>query len=261
MKLFIVAVDEPVYLNPYVAGVIDECGVDVAGVAIYRPRAARWTRARLRRKVSLALLAALVFSPANLVRAVWWRLSALMGAGANRSLAGICAARGVPCAPIASVNAPAFVDRLRTLGVDVLLHQSPEILRADVLRAPAIGVLNRHLSALPAYRGAWPLFWQFVNGEPHLGMTVHLVDEGIDTGPIVAQLTIDRRAGETLASAHERLFAQAVALTKDAIARLARGERGLTPDLQSSVCYRTPSPGEVIGFMLGRRRAPVSVRA
>jgi folate-dependent phosphoribosylglycinamide formyltransferase PurN len=259
--MFIVAVDEPIYLNGYVRGVIDECGVEVVGVAVYRPRPGRLTRARIRRTMSHALLAWLVFAPANIARIVWWRLRSLAGGRPGRSLEDICAARGVPCATIQSANAPEFAARLRQLDVDVLLHQSPEILRGDVLRAPSIGVLNRHLSTLPAYRGAWPVFWQFVNDEPQLGITIHLVDEGIDTGAVLAQSTIERRPGDTIAVAHARLFERAVGLTRDALARLARGDRGSPADLQSTTCYRTPSPAEVLAFMLGRRRPPVSVRA
>jgi len=261
VKLFIVAVDEPIYINPYVRGVIDECGVDVVGVGVYRPRRRAWTRARIRRTVAQALLAPLVFSPANLARTAWWRLGSVAGAGRGRSLPAICAARGVPCVAIESANASGFVARIRALDVDVLLHQSPEILRGDALGAPRIGVLNRHLSALPAYRGAWPVFWQFVNGERRLGVSIHLVDEGIDTGAVLAQATVDRRADDTIASAHERLFAHAVGLTREALARLSHGDRGEHVQQQETRCYRTPAPAEVIAFMLGRRRSPVSVRA
>jgi folate-dependent phosphoribosylglycinamide formyltransferase PurN len=258
--LFIVAVDEPIYLNRYVRGVIDECGVEVVGAAVFKPRVGRLTRTRIRRAVSHLLLAPLVFSPADLLRIVWWRVRLLAGGRPGRSLEEICAARGIQCGVIQSANTPEFAARLRQLDIDVLLHQSPEILRRDVLRAPKLGVLNRHLSALPAYRGAWPVFWQFVNDEPQLGITIHLVEEGIDTGAVLAQATIERRAGDTIATAHARLFDRAVALTGDALARLARGERGARSD-QATMCYRTPSPGEVVAFMLGRRRPPVSVRA
>jgi folate-dependent phosphoribosylglycinamide formyltransferase PurN len=260
VKLFIVAVDEPIYLNPYIRGVIDRSGADVVGAAIYRPRRRPWTRARVSRAVAHALLAPLVFSPRDLVSIGWWRLRAAVGRPAGRSLAEICAGRGVPCATLATANAPEFVARLRELDVDVLLHQSPEILRRDVLRAPKIGVLNRHLSMLPAYRGAWPVFWQFVHGESRLGVTIHLVDEGIDTGPVLEQKAVERQSDETLAAAHKRLFTHAVGLTADAIARLAHGDVGAPPDTHSTMCYRTPTPFEVLSFMFSRRRSPVSVR-
>jgi folate-dependent phosphoribosylglycinamide formyltransferase PurN len=260
VKLFIVAVDEPIYLNPYIRGVMDRCGGEVVGVAIYRPRRVRWTRLRVRRAISHALLTPLVFSPRDLASLIWWRLCAAVGWPAGKSLAEICASRGVSCTTLATANAPEFVARLRELGVDVLLHQSPEILRGEVLRAPTIGVLNRHLSMLPAYRGAWPVFWQFVKGESRLGITVHLVDEGIDTGAVLEQVAVERRSGETLASAHRRLFTHAVALTADALARLARGDGGTRPDAQSTVCYHTPTPFEVLAFIFSRRRSSVSVR-
>src|SRR5262249_37220945 len=178
--LFIVAVDEPIYLNPYIGEVIDECGAEIAGVAVYRPPRRKWAAARLRRWLSLALLAALVFSPINLARILWYRLSACFGWQPGRSLAAICSQRGISCTTLATANAPAFATELRALGVDVLLHQTPEILRGDVLRAPRLGVINRHLSLLPAYRGAWPVFWQFMAGERRLGGAVHLGVEGID---------------------------------------------------------------------------------
>jgi folate-dependent phosphoribosylglycinamide formyltransferase PurN len=261
VKLFIVAVDEPIYLNPYVGGVIDECGAEVVGVAVYRPAPRAWTRARLRRSVSHLLLACLVFSPANLARLAWVRLLGLVGWRSRRSLASMCAARGVPCTRLSTANAPEFAARLRALGVDLLLHQSPEILRGDVLRAPTLGVLNRHLSMLPAYRGSWPVFWQFVNGGSSLGVSIHLVDEGIDTGPVLAQAAVERRADDTIASAHERLFSRAVALTTEAIERLARKETGAHGMEPTAVCYRTPTPTDILAFMLGRRRVPVSLQA
>src|SRR5262249_41687750 len=163
--------DEPVYLNPYVCGVIDRGGADVVGVAVYRPRRVGRVGNRLRRAVSHALLAPLVFSPRDLASTVWSRLCAVAGRPTRSSLPTLCASRGVPCTTVATANAPEFAARLRELDVDVLLHQSPEILRGDVLQAPKIGILNRHLSMLPAYRGAWPLFWQFANGETRLGIT------------------------------------------------------------------------------------------
>ena len=255
MKLFIVAVDEPIYLNPYVSGVIDRGGADVVGVGIYQPPRLRRTRTRVRRAISHALLAPLVFAPTDLAATVWSRLCAAIGRPSRNSLATICAARGVPCTTVATANAPEFAARLRELDVDVLLHQTPEILRGEVLRAPKLGILNRHLSMLPAYRGAWPLFWQFVNAESRLGITIHLVDEGIDTGPVLAQMAVERRSGETLASAHKRLFAHAVSLTAEALEALGRGDVGARTNTGSTTpCYRTPSPFDVLTFMFSPRR-------
>ncbi|MDX3026216.1 methionyl-tRNA formyltransferase, partial [Streptomyces acidiscabies] len=56
-----------------------------------------------------------------------------------------------------------------------------------VLDIPAYGVLNIHCSLLPKYRGPAPVLWAIRNGDPHLGVTVHRMDEDFDTGPVLAQ--------------------------------------------------------------------------
>lgn len=56
-----------------------------------------------------------------------------------------------------------------------------------VLDAPKLGVLNVHTSLLPKYRGPMPVQWAIRNGDPEIGVTIHWMDEQIDTGNIVAQ--------------------------------------------------------------------------
>lgn len=104
---------------------------------------------------------------------------------------------------------PDFVRRLRDLGPDLLLANSyAMILRPDVLAVPRFGAINVHGALLPAYRGANPTEWALINGERETGVTIHMIDAGIDTGPIIAQrkvpirftdtwLDVRRRVGET----------------------------------------------------------------
>ncbi len=60
---------------------------------------------------------------------------------------------------------------------------------------PHLGILNVHPSLLPTGRGAEPVFWTLRRGESVTGATVHQMDAGLDTGPIVAQATIEVPAG------------------------------------------------------------------
>lgn len=57
----------------------------------------------------------------------------------------------------------------------------------SVLAIPRLGVMNVHVSMLPQYRGPAPLLWAIRNGDPTGGVTVHWMDEGFDTGNILAQ--------------------------------------------------------------------------
>ena len=60
----------------------------------------------------------------------------------------------------------------------------------EILTIPKIAAINLHLSLLPAYRGPVPLFWQFRQGLNDYGISLHKMDAGFDTGPIVAQQAV-----------------------------------------------------------------------
>lgn len=84
-----------------------------------------------------------------------------------------------------SDEAASWIDSLQAdLGVIVAYGS---ILRAPVLEAPALGWINLHYSLLPKYPGAAPVQHAIMNGETETGVTVFRLDEGIDTGPILAQ--------------------------------------------------------------------------
>lgn len=67
----------------------------------------------------------------------------------------------------------------------VFIFSFPYKIPEKVLATPKFGFINFHPSILPSYRGPDPLFWQLKNGEVETGITVHKLDKGIDTGPII----------------------------------------------------------------------------
>ena len=121
---------------------------------------------------------------------------------------------------------------------------------ARLVWGATFGVINRHMAWLPAYRGAWPVFWQFVKGEQQFGVTIHKLDEAIDTGEILVREAVPRLSGDTISSAYERLFALSPDLTCEALARLGRGEPTIANTGRETLAYRTPTVSEVLRFML-----------
>lgn len=84
-----------------------------------------------------------------------------------------------------------FLENLRSRNPDIILVWSyPMILPASVLAVPRWGSLNLHMGLLPEYRGAHTLQWAIVNGEHETGVTLHYMDEGVDTGPMLARARI-----------------------------------------------------------------------
>jgi folate-dependent phosphoribosylglycinamide formyltransferase PurN len=98
---------------------------------------------------------------------------------------------------------------LRRLDADVAVSLDNSIIRPETFGAPAHGTINVHHGAVPEYRGGPPVFWELRDGLDRVGFTIHLIDAGIDTGPVLAHgdVPIERRRtlAETLAATIPRL--------------------------------------------------------
>jgi len=86
------------------------------------------------------------------------------------------------------------------------------VLRKEVFEKAGCPILNLHIAYLPYNRGAHPNFWSFYENTPS-GVTIHLMDEGIDTGPIVYQRYVNFDGNEkTFADTYQRLVVEIEAL-------------------------------------------------
>ena len=119
----------------------------------------------------------------------------------------------------------AFIKALQLAKVDlVVLAGFMRILKGEFLRVFKDRVINIHPSLLPSFPGleAWKQALDY--GVKFTGVTVHFVDQGIDTGPIIAQETVPIHQGDTAESLHKRVQEAEHRLYPEAIAALARGE-------------------------------------
>jgi methionyl-tRNA formyltransferase len=95
---------------------------------------------------------------------------------------------GLDVWPSSSVRSPELATRLRDAQVDLLVNiHSLFLIHPSVLAAPAIGSFNLHPGPLPEYAGLNVPSWAIYEGEHSHGVTLHWLDEGIDTGPIAWQ--------------------------------------------------------------------------
>lgn len=135
----------------------------------------------------------------------------------------------------------ALAAQLRALDVDVaLVIAYGRILPRDVLDAPRRGSLNLHASLLPKYRGAAPIAWAVANGEAETGITLMEMDEGMDTGPMLAHVRTPIGADETQGELAERLATLAAEMVfhdgeDTPFVRAVRGELSATPQPEEGV--------------------------
>jgi phosphoribosylglycinamide formyltransferase 1 len=119
----------------------------------------------------------------------------------------------------------AFLEALRQAEVDlVALAGFMRILKGELLRAFDHKVVNIHPALLPAFPGleAWKQALDY--GAKMTGVTVHFVDQGVDTGPIIAQEAVPILPGDTPETLHARIQEMERKIYPAVIAALARGE-------------------------------------
>jgi methionyl-tRNA formyltransferase len=100
------------------------------------------------------------------------------------------------------------------------------LLPPEVLAIPTFGVVNSHPALLPRHRGPYPFAWAIREGDAELGLTLHLMDEEFDTGPVLAQGSRPMPEEQTLATMVPVLQGLARELFPGAIRRVLAGDRG-----------------------------------
>ncbi|WP_159502144.1 methionyl-tRNA formyltransferase [Microbacterium sp. 18062] len=111
------------------------------------------------------------------------------------------------------------------------------LLPREIYARPRLGTLNIHDSLLPAYAGFSPLVWALINGESHVGVTAHLMDEGLDTGPIITQQSVPVGPRDRTVDLFHRTIDVIEPLVTGALDLLERGEAVAVPQDAAQATY------------------------
>ncbi len=113
---------------------------------------------------------------------------------------------GLPVFQPPKVKDPSFLEFFKELNPEmVVLVAFGQILPKAIIYYPPLKCLNIHPSLLPKYRGAAPLNWQIINGETKTGVSIMIMDEGMDSGDILLQEESPLGSTETFGELHDRL--------------------------------------------------------
>jgi methionyl-tRNA formyltransferase len=110
-----------------------------------------------------------------------------------------------------------------------------KLLPPDLLAVPPLGFVNAHFSLLPAYRGAAPVQWTLINGDPVTGISIMVLTEGMDEGPLLASQSVIVDPTDTAATLGQRLAATAAPLLVDTVLRYGDGLLTPTPQPEEGV--------------------------
>ena len=133
------------------------------------------------------------------------------------------------------------VQRLAALKPDLILVTAfGQILPRSILDIPPFGCLNVHPSLLPRYRGATPIPSAILGGDKETGVTIMLMDKGMDTGPIVSQIIVGIEPQDTTGSLSKRLAQAGVRLLAETLPLWFDGSLKLQPQDGSQATYTAP---------------------
>ncbi|RYY58862.1 MAG: formyl transferase, partial [Chitinophagaceae bacterium] len=124
-----------------------------------------------------------------------------------------------------SVNDSASITLLQQLDPDVVLVNGTRIISKKVLDSVRAKFINMHTGITPKYRGVHGGYWAMKNDDPvHCGVTVHLVDKGIDTGAVLHQALIHPNAQDNFVTYPYLQYAAGLPLVKQAVDDLFDGK-------------------------------------
>lgn len=138
------------------------------------------------------------------------------------------------------------IETIREFKPDLLFVTAyGQILPGELLKIPRLGAVNLHASLLPKYRGAAPIPWAIINGEKITGLTTFLMDEGIDTGPILLQKELPIAEDDTAGSLSEKLAEMAPELVLQTLEGLEKGILKPRPQDGREASYAPKIKGEL----------------
>lgn len=238
MKVVILA---PIDNSPFALAVAELCrreaGVDLAGIVVRSAASLARIRSELRR------------DGVRLLRKAWRKLvlqeSPEAGGGERgfydlvrelevgaRSLSDFARRHGVPYLKVRDHNDPASIALLERAAPDAVAFTGGGLIRKPVLDAAGHGVFNTHMGVLPFYRGMDVVEWPILEGRARsvgLGVTLHFMDRGVDTGPILAVRRVPLRDGDTIERLRTRFEPVMVEMMLEGIRQVRDGRLAPRP--------------------------------
>ena len=145
---------------------------------------------------------------------------------------------GVPVFQPERLTEAGAVEKMRNLDADLMVVAAYGLLlpRA-VLDLPRLGCVNIHASLLPRWRGASPIQHAILSGDAHSGITLMQMDEGLDTGAMIGQRSVDIDPAWTAGDLHDVLAPLGAELLLETLADLGSAQRHALVQDENEACY------------------------
>ncbi len=146
---------------------------------------------------------------------------------------------GIQVFDVGNLNSAKASEVLRGLQPDLGIVLGTRVLQRSTFSVPRLGSLNLHKGKVPEYRGLPPGFWELYEGQSTAGVTVHFVDEKLDTGDVVAESSVDIHPRDSPETLRTKLDVCGAELLATCVSRIADGTAVRRPQPPSDHRPRT----------------------
>ena len=254
MNIYIITMDDPIQTKDFIKKIIAARKDDIVGLAV--PNGDRLTLSKGKSKLAYILSLLLIMGTYHFIKNAFVTIKhkikkkfASIGWVIDPSIINYAQLNNIETKRIKSPNSKEFRDYLNSLDIDIIINQSQSFLKPKLLEIPKIGVLNRHNALLPKNRGRLTPFWVLYKDEKETGVSIHFVEESLDSGDIIIQkkyLVSKKDNFNTLVKKNYLIASQAML---DAIKKLETGFDDFLPnDNQQATYNSTPSIKEALDY-------------
>lgn len=208
MRIFIIVDNDRFFIPDMLYRFISKCKEDLVGIGIVKKKYSTWSKyiinmwKEFKKKLVIFGLAGLFKLFFKLIlRDIKYYLQ-----GKVNSTKKIAEKFNIKCHKLFDINSPESLLLLKQCNIDLIISIQDQIFGKELIHLPKLGCINKHAALLPKYCGVWPIFWAMLNNEKEVGITIHWIDKGIDTGKIILQKRIPVREDDTLFSLYKRVF-------------------------------------------------------
>lgn len=187
--------------------------------------------------------------PATIARVITFDESQEKGIAGYEALDQVCERHRIPLFKVRDINSTDAINLVEEVSPDLVLQVAwTQIFGSRLLSLPRFGSVGFHSSLLPSYRGGSPVNWGIINGETEWGISMFFMNEGVDTGDLIDQMTFEISAHDTCRTVYEKATECAVTMLQKHWTALLKGVAGPIPlpERPMTVCKRRkPSDGVI----------------
>ena len=246
MRIIIITQDEPFYLAENLSYFINSLSkdVEIVGVVLSKPSPSGKKESFIRKSIKTLRIFGFKFF-------IYYSIKYLISFfNSSKNVKLSLKKLKVPIIQLRkSINNPDSILKIKAFKPDLFVSiLGNEIFKKEIISLSKHGILNLHSSLLPKYRGLMPCFWVLKNDEKYTGVSVFLVDKGIDSGPILVRekISIGNMKHSELIKYTKRIGMIAV---KKAIEMIKNKEKVRLPNMDSLMTYYSfPTRKDVIEF-------------